>query len=563
MKLLTIDNYKQLQTWVNTYGWNEYNSNIITMLMWNDTYPIYFKIYTNFALVCFEYNNVKHWFMPYSKKEYLKEAIDTLLVYSKEHNIPQMIHGVTSEAKDFLSLHYDQKIYFEYHERAGDYIYDRKQQESLTGKKMQKRRNHFNAFLKEQEGRFTYKTISRDDFPNILSLLKKWQSTKEECDSIQDEENSIHFLLDHYEELNLTGICIYIDGVLEAFNIASYLNDTMLQIHIEKANREIRGLYVAVLKYLLGSVDDKILYVNREDDMGDEALRKAKNDMKPLYKLRKYLAVFDEVKIENPKEEDIDEMKELWSSRFEDENENTTNFFFTNIMKKEDAWIIRNSHQIMGMAFINRWQMLFDANIKEVSFIEGVCTHEDYEGCGIMKKLLNHILANKNEIFALQAYNWDLYAPFNFIKTHFLKETYVEEIIGEEITFSSLNPETMATIYNQFVQDKNGYRIHDTSYYKDFYLPYMEACGYTTLQYEDKGYVTFYESDATLHIPAIHAIDDTIAIKMLATLHKMYNMPMKVTSDINFTLVGKSLIKPALMMIMKDNIVNAYINECI
>ena len=561
MKLLTQENYTQLQPWVEKYGWREYNSNIVTMLMWNKTYPIYFKIYDHYALVCFEYDNKKHWLMPYSEKAYLKEAIDTLLDYSIKHDIPCQIHGTTKEAKDCLETLFPMQVYFEHHERAEDYIYDRSQQETLVGKKMQKRRNHFNAFLKEYGNRYTYHTIQKEDFPHILTLLEKWQNSKEEeaMDSIKREEDGIHYLLQHYDSLHLTGICIYIDGVLEAFNIASYISEDMVQVHIEKANRDIRGLYVAVCKFLLSTLDSKVLYINREDDMGNTSLQKAKKDMKPLYKVKKHLTVFEKLSIHHPTQKDYKEMKDLWLSSFEDENEATCEYFFTNIMSDEDAYILSNEHEIMGMAFVNRWKMSFHKEVKEIAFIEGVCTKKVYQGCGVMKKLMHHILdVYKDMPLALQAYNWDLYRSFAFKETHYLKQSVITEPLEEEITFCQCNPSIMENIYKEYTQNKDLYRIHDKDYYEN-----LEVCGYTTLQYEDKGYVSFYVKEESVYVHCIHFKDYNSLYRMLATLQKMYSPTLIVNTDTQTPLSATSTNKIQLMMYPHIICENAYTNEII
>ena len=568
MELLSFDNYYKLKPWLKMGGWKEYNSNIVTMLMWKDTYPMYFKIFDHFALVCFSNKYGKHWFMPFCKKEYLKDALDTLLVCSKEYKIPAILHSVTKEAKKLLEEYYEGKIYFEHHERGEDYIYDFKQQATLSGKKMQKRRNHYNAFIKEYGNRFEYHTIQNEDIPHIYELLEFWKKSKEntetDLDSIKKEEVGIHDLLDHFEELELIGGCIYIDGVLKAFNIASMIDEEMLQIHIEKADASYRGLYVAILKHLLSSVSNNIHFVNREDDMGLPSLKKAKHDMHPIYKVKKYLAVFDEVELRNPRQDEIAEMKCLWKDRFEDENEDTTNFFFEHIFKQKDAWILRNSESIMGMAFVNRWQMSFQQEEKTVAFIEGVCTHEDYEGCGVMKKLINHILKEYKEMpIALQAYNWDLYRSFGFKETHYLKENRIDDVIEGSIVWSTPKAETMQNIYKEYTEYKDGIRLHDSNYYKDFFLPYMKACGIHVYQYEDKGYICFYEKEDVLYIQTLHYCDENAMMRMLATLQKEFHKPLIVNTDMNTILSSKSTKKIALMMLDKEGKDNYYCNELI
>ena len=98
-----------------------------------------------------------------------------------------------------------------------DYIYDRKQQETLVGKKMQKRRNHFNAFIKEYGDRYAYHALSRADFSEVFECLKRWQTSHEAIFGIEEEEQGIRFLFDHFEELGLSGGVITIDGRNRSF----------------------------------------------------------------------------------------------------------------------------------------------------------------------------------------------------------------------------------------------------------------------------------------------------------------------------------------------------------
>ena len=96
--------------------------------------------------------------------------------------------------------------------------------------------------------------------------------------------------LDHYQSLNLTGSCIYINGKLEGFTIGEPLNPDMAAIHFEKANFNIQGIYPALNKYFLLQSWQDYLLVNRAEDLGMPGLRKAKKDYKPAWLEMKYTA---------------------------------------------------------------------------------------------------------------------------------------------------------------------------------------------------------------------------------------------------------------------------------
>ena len=165
---------------------------------------------------------------------------------------------------------------------------------TLKGRKNSKKRNHINYFLTEYNGRFEYRLLGKEDFDDCRALLDEWTINKEENDNIEegvdDERSGIEKLFTHYDQicdrLKIAGI--YIDGKLEAFTMGELLNKNMALIHIEKANPEIRGLYPYINQQFLVHEFPEVEFVNREEDMGIEGLRKAKLSYHPCKLVEKY-----------------------------------------------------------------------------------------------------------------------------------------------------------------------------------------------------------------------------------------------------------------------------------
>jgi hypothetical protein len=89
--------------------------------------------------------------------------------------------------------------------------------------------------------------------------------------------------------LNLKGALVKVDGKSEAFTIGGVHKSDMALIHIEKANFDIRGLYVYINKRFTETAwSPEIEYINREEDMGLEGLRKAKSSYQPVKMVNKY-----------------------------------------------------------------------------------------------------------------------------------------------------------------------------------------------------------------------------------------------------------------------------------
>lgn len=494
MKQLTLENFTELEPYIKAANYNEYNSNIVTMLMWQTRYPVYFACYEHFAIVYNQMPNMPPvWLMPYCEKQYRFEAIEKIKEQSQTLGIAFEIHSMVKEFKDWLLDAYPQQFLIWDCYDARDYIYERNQQMTLAGKKMQKRRNHFHAFEKQYENRYIYKSLEKADIPHVYEFLSYWKTQKDAMDTIDVEEEGIHFLLDHLDELPIQGGCIYIDGKLEAFNITSLVAKDTVQIHVEKANKTIRGLYIAILKRFLETLDDSIKYVNREDDMGLPELRKAKTDMQPISKTQKFGSCYEPWEIRKAQKEDLPSIKQLWLTSFEDETLTSTEVYFERFFHLEDCYVLANKETLISMLQMRNMDIMLHGKKEHVSFVVGVATNKEYEGCGYMKQLLTYAMnkASQTQHYTLlQAYHWDIYRPFGFEERYHLWKTKLDKQAYSHCNGKLApcrNVNQLATLYEAFTSDKDGYRIRDHAYYETLFLPNASLWNQKVLLYEEQG----------------------------------------------------------------------------
>ena len=176
-------------------------------------------------------------------------------------------------------------------EDARDYLYSGDALRSLAGRKLHKKKNLVNSFVRTWEGRFEYRRLTCAEGSEIKSFLARWGVAREERmeGQLEHEILGIHEILRCCSLLDITMAGIYIDGTLEAFTIGSYNPlEQMAVIHIEKANPEIKGLYQFInQQFLIHEFPDAVL-INREDDLGDPGLRQAKLSYCPVDFARKY-----------------------------------------------------------------------------------------------------------------------------------------------------------------------------------------------------------------------------------------------------------------------------------
>ena len=262
--------------------------------MWQHAYKTAYYVGDNFAVLVGEYDGEVFSILPLAKKEDLPKVIDFVLDYFAQIEEKLYFRGITEEVVDYLKEEYGDRFEYIAERDLFDYVYDGEIMRTLKGRKNSKKRNHINYFLTEYDGRFEYRLLGKEDFDDCRALLDEWTINKEENDNIEegvdDERSGIEKLFTHYDQicdrLKIAGI--YIDGKLEAFTMGELLNKNMALIHIEKANPEIRGLYPYINQQFLVHEFPEVEFVNREEDMGIEGLRKAKLSYHPCKLVEKY-----------------------------------------------------------------------------------------------------------------------------------------------------------------------------------------------------------------------------------------------------------------------------------
>ena len=229
---------------------------------------------------------------PLAEPADLREGFELAKRYfNEELGLKLKMYLVDEEAVQILNLPEDQYIVEEDRDYF-DYVYDAEKLRNLSGKKYHKKKNHVNAFLKEYEGRYDFRLMCCMEEGHIENFLEKWREARDiedEYHRVDYEMEGIKYVLGHCQMLKMRMGGVFIDGKLEAFSIGSYSQEEKTAyIHVEKANPEIRGLYPFINREFLRQGFEDAEFVNREDDMGLEGLRKAKLSYHPVRLVKKY-----------------------------------------------------------------------------------------------------------------------------------------------------------------------------------------------------------------------------------------------------------------------------------
>ncbi|MBR3693392.1 MAG: DUF2156 domain-containing protein [Erysipelotrichales bacterium] len=287
-KRLTIQDYPLVQKYYEMADLQESNHNIINLFMWNKIYPVWFREGDGWLILVGYHKGEWFLYMPLCSCGCVIEAIRTGEELFASKGLPYVLSCYTREVMEKV-LAIDPSFHVEAIRAGYDYIYEFEKLATFSGKKLQKKRNHINSFMNEYAGRYEYKRMGLEDIEDCLKFLEEWKECEEDT-FLQQECQGASFVLKHFQELPYIGAVVRIDGVVKGFTIGSRLNHDTVQINVEKADKEIRGLYPFLTReYLVREWSDQgIKWVDREDDMGKENIRKAKESLQPAYLVEKY-----------------------------------------------------------------------------------------------------------------------------------------------------------------------------------------------------------------------------------------------------------------------------------
>jgi hypothetical protein len=171
-----------------------------------------------------------------------------------------------------------------------EYIYPVRELIELKGRTYSQKRAHIKFF--EEKYNSTYASLLEEDFEDLIKFQNDWLD-RHKCDvtvsALYEENQAIMKALENWNDFPLFGACIRINGHIAAYTIAEELNNETIDIRFEKAFTEYEGIYQFLNRTFLSKQAENYIWVNKEEDMGDEGLRQAKLSYHPTRYEKKYL----------------------------------------------------------------------------------------------------------------------------------------------------------------------------------------------------------------------------------------------------------------------------------
>ena len=240
-------------------------------------------------------NGVSTYLFPAGKGD-VKAALEELMQDAKTRGEKFCLRGVTDDRKALLEQLFPGKFTFTAYRDSFDYIYTVEELTELHGKKLQAKRNHCNRFEQDHPD-FETRVVTPENIGLCREMAQKWYEVHEWSDQIEREKTAISRAFDCFEKTNMDGMVLLDGGEVIAFSMGARMNEEYYDVCFEKAYSAINGAYAMINREFSRMVAQKypeLKFLNREDDMGEPGLRKAKESYQPTLLLEKFNATLQE-----------------------------------------------------------------------------------------------------------------------------------------------------------------------------------------------------------------------------------------------------------------------------
>ena len=220
-----------------------------------------------------------------------KAAVRKILEYFEHIGETPLIRLYNDISRYQLEQDFPDTFIFTEDVNSHDYVYRTSDLINLSGNKYHSKRNHVNRFKSSYN--YEYHRMTPDYKDRCMEMFKGWvDSKKDSVPGIDEQFDAVSTLLNNWEKLDITGGCLTVDGEMVAFSFGEQLcaDGSMAVIHLEHANTDYNGSFAAMNQQFLEHEWSSFEFVNREEDMGLEGLRKAKESYRPVFMVKKYVA---------------------------------------------------------------------------------------------------------------------------------------------------------------------------------------------------------------------------------------------------------------------------------
>ena len=216
------------------------------------------------------------------------DAVPTVRALLDAYGTPLRLCPIGEDEKAPLEAAFGSRIRFGANDGAADYIYNAADLRQFRGKSYHTQKNHVNAFLREHPD-YRFEPLTAESEAALAAFFDAYTAADDDDSaSAKEEIAACRRILPLLGVLPLDTRLLTDGGRILGFTVMEKIGDTLM-IHIEKGLPAVRGVYPMLVTLEANAYPD-VRFVNREEDDGNEGLRRSKQSYNPVRLLQKYYA---------------------------------------------------------------------------------------------------------------------------------------------------------------------------------------------------------------------------------------------------------------------------------
>jgi uncharacterized protein len=294
-KKVEIDDKQWMEPLIASVDVRACHINFTNIFSWSDIYKYGVAKVNDFLVVKGESDLYgPYYFYPTGSGD-IRGAIELMNQDANDCGHGFTLVGLSPENIEVLKNVFPDHFEYETMRESYDYLYLLEKLVSLSGNKLHSKRNHINRF--KENNNWSFEPITLDNIGECWEMNTEWCKINDynEDDQFSNDSCAVRHCFENFLALGLDGGLLRSEGRVIAYTMGEKLNSDTYVIHIEKAFGEIQGAYQMINREFADYVQHKhpqMVYVNREEDMGYEGLRKAKLSYNPVKMEEKYVAKY-------------------------------------------------------------------------------------------------------------------------------------------------------------------------------------------------------------------------------------------------------------------------------
>lgn len=281
---ITADDRCEVQSVTFRSGLRNCNFTFANLVGWQPEFGTHYCLFDDALVLRYHFGDTTAYLVN-SLQAPSVHLIDALREDAASRNEDLLLVGLEDDRAEHVQSLYPRISTVTANRNSYDYIYLREHLENLAGKHLKAKRNHCNRFLAEHPD-FEYRPLTPALFPQCLALAHRWEENSEHPnpsygDSLSAEKRVLRRLFDNWDKLDMLGGAVFIGPQMVSFTVGAPVTPDTFDICIEKADRSINGAFNIINQQFVSHLPSQYRFINREEDMGLEGLRKAKTSYHP------------------------------------------------------------------------------------------------------------------------------------------------------------------------------------------------------------------------------------------------------------------------------------------